>query len=379
LILYSKDTKFLGASADVLSTLGYEDINVFMSYNNDIADLFVNRPGYVHKFDNFSWISYVLNGSLPNKSVIIKTRNGGEIESSIAISEIFLSSDDDKYYIVKLGNIRQVPGSVEKKVVEQSIPDKQPIFKAQDKPVEPTVKIADFTTCDDTSAVADGTAAKTLPQAETTISFKFDEKEIKSPVEPVNIADIAAINESIATTLEKSDVAQQNSTPKAEKPAEPLNIADIAAINESIKTTFETNKSDVVQQNLQQNNTPKVEKVVENSAPKVEKVVEIKIDTLEISDLLGISTADVAKYMREYVSYLDANIDKLQDLYKNGNTPKAKRVVINLIGIGSNLRAKEIVQVLKKLLAVGAGTNNASTLQEIETVVTAFKQSVSKL
>jgi len=326
LILYSKDTKFLGASADILSILGYEDINVFMSYNNDIADLFVNRPGYVHKFDNFSWISYVLNGSLPNKNVIIKTRNGGEIESSISISEIFLTSDDDKYYIVNLNSTHQLPGSVEKNAAEHSIPDKQPIFKIKDELVEPTVKIADFTISNDTATVENNT---TPAEATPEISFKFDEKDIKPDI---NTTDITAADDTIKILPEKTD------------------------------------KNDVVQQNLQQKNTP-----------KVEKVIDIKIDTQEISDLLGISETDVVKYMHEYISYLDANINHLKDLYENDNISQAKKVVVNLIGIGSNLRAKEVVQVLKKLLAVGAGTHNASTLQETETVIGAFKQSVSKL
>jgi hypothetical protein len=316
LILYDKDARFLGVSADVLSVLGYEDINAFMTYNNDVADLFVNKQGYVHKFDNFSWISYVLNGSLPNKNVIIKTRNGNEIEASISITELFLNEKDDKCYLVSLSNIRQIFNDTSKK---EDLYDKQPIFKIDNNEIKEPVF---------TEQKANAGNTTTTDDSDGKISFIFNQEDLK-PIASVT-------NETIATNEE--------------------NLKNTVTVENTATTTRQ------VQTNAQNTN-----------------VLEIKIDIQEISDLLGIDKTDIIEYLKEYVSYLDVNLSQLQELYKNGNVSQAKRIIINLIGIGSNLRSKELVQALQKLLSIGNNANNVSILQEVETVVFAFKQSVSKL
>jgi hypothetical protein len=314
LILYDKDTKFLGVSADILSVLGYENISTFMAYNNDVADLFVNKQGYVHKFDNFSWISYVLNGSLPNKNVIIKTRNGNEIEASISITELFLHDKDDKCYLVSLSDIRQIFSDTNKQDDQYN---KQPIFKIDNNEVKQPIFTEQQVHVDNTN------------ESDSRISFTFNEEDLK----PI----VSATNETILTGAENL-----KNKPAAE------NVAAIV-----------THQAQTDNQNA---NTP-----------------EIKIDIQEISDLLGIDKMNIIEYLKEYVSYLDANLIKLRELYANGDISQAKRIVINLIGIGSNLRSKELVQVLQKLLSVGSNINNLSTLQEVETVIFAFKQSVLKL
>ncbi|MDR1554608.1 MAG: hypothetical protein LBS39_01105 [Campylobacteraceae bacterium] len=313
LILYDKDTKFLGASADILSALGYEDINAFRAYNDDVADLFINKQGYVHKFDNFSWISYVLNGSLPNKKVVMKTRSNNEIEASISIIELFLNDKDDKCYIISLDNIRQISDDTEKK---DELYSKQPIFKIDD------------------------------------ISAKQPTFTEQQP----NITNNAASNEStddkISFTFNEEDLNPVVSKTDKTAPTDTQNLKDkINTERYQSQTTGQNNKN----------------------------TVEIKIDVQEISDILGIEKTDIIEYLKEYVSYLDANLGQLQELYKNGNVAQARHIVINLIGIGSNLRSKELVQTLQKLLSIGNNINNTLILQDLEAVVFAFRQSVSKL
>jgi len=93
LILYDNAGLFLGIGRQELNLLGYEDMEEFRRYHNDFADLFVNQPGYVFKFKNFSWIDYVLHSGTPNKRVLIKTKNGKKIETSLNIQEIYLQND----------------------------------------------------------------------------------------------------------------------------------------------------------------------------------------------------------------------------------------------------------------------------------------------
>ncbi|HIP44899.1 MAG TPA: hypothetical protein EYG93_06170, partial [Sulfurospirillum arcachonense] len=101
MILYSKSGDFLGIGKDELSFLGYEDLDEFKSIYSDVADLFINRPGYIFKFKNFSWIDYALHSGAPKKSVIIKLKTGNEVEVAIKIKELFLynpKENEELYY-----------------------------------------------------------------------------------------------------------------------------------------------------------------------------------------------------------------------------------------------------------------------------------------
>lgn len=94
-------------SSSVLTFLGYDDIDQFKAEHEDIAELFVNKPGYVYKFDNFSWIDYLLHSGVAKKSAIVATKGGKEVESSIEIEEVHLingDGDEDILYAINLIN-----------------------------------------------------------------------------------------------------------------------------------------------------------------------------------------------------------------------------------------------------------------------------------
>ena len=107
MILYDQNFKFIGMSAETLTFLGYEDLDEFCSMHNDFADLFIKREGYIHKFENFSWIHYILYSGAANKKALIDKKNGGELSVEITIKEVFLNKTYDgleKIYSVKLIN-----------------------------------------------------------------------------------------------------------------------------------------------------------------------------------------------------------------------------------------------------------------------------------
>ncbi len=107
MILYDEKYNFLGMGTDSLGFLGYEDITDFMSLNSDFADLFVQKEGYIYKFDNFSWIDFVLFSGSANKSAIVRVKNSQEIKIGLSIREIFLANsigESKKLYSVKIIN-----------------------------------------------------------------------------------------------------------------------------------------------------------------------------------------------------------------------------------------------------------------------------------
>ncbi len=56
MLLYTQNGHFLGMGAQELSLLGYEDMEDFRTYHCDVADLFIQKSGYISKFDTFLWI-----------------------------------------------------------------------------------------------------------------------------------------------------------------------------------------------------------------------------------------------------------------------------------------------------------------------------------
>ncbi len=107
MILYDKYSNFLGMSSTMLNFLGFEDLEEFKAIYKDVADLFVEKRGYIYKFKNFSWIEYALHSGTPNKKVLITLKNSQVIESELKIKEIYLINpigESDKFYMVEFIN-----------------------------------------------------------------------------------------------------------------------------------------------------------------------------------------------------------------------------------------------------------------------------------
>lgn len=136
MIVYDTNFNFLGISSDSLSLLGYEDISIFLESNQDVADLFIKKPGFIHKFNNFSWISYVLNGAAPTKDVLIQLKNGNQLHATLNITEIY-TKDKGKLYTVELSNTVVA----EQTISEEEFSKKESIFKIFDDSIEaPAIK-----------------------------------------------------------------------------------------------------------------------------------------------------------------------------------------------------------------------------------------------
>ena len=115
MILYDDKQNFLGMSSHTLSFLGYEDIGDFLSLQNDFANLFTIKEGYIYKFDNFSWIDFVLYSGSANKSAIITLKNGQETKVDLSIKEVHLAhplNGINKLYSVKIisDNFHKISG-----------------------------------------------------------------------------------------------------------------------------------------------------------------------------------------------------------------------------------------------------------------------------
>jgi len=93
MILYNENGEFLGISSETVSFLGYEDTNEFLSLYSDFADLLVEKEGKIYKFKNFSWIDFILYSGAPNKSAVVKMKDGNEADIRLTVKEIILAKE----------------------------------------------------------------------------------------------------------------------------------------------------------------------------------------------------------------------------------------------------------------------------------------------
>ncbi len=127
MILYDQNYNFIGMSNETLSYLGYEDLSDFTSQHSDFANLLVNKEGYIYKFENFSWIDFVLFSGAPNKSAILKLKSGEEMEIKVSVKEVFLTNDlngNKKFYSIRIlsDNFVNVASKTDATITKKSPP-----------------------------------------------------------------------------------------------------------------------------------------------------------------------------------------------------------------------------------------------------------------
>jgi len=112
LILYDEFGGLLGADTDSIELFGYSNITEFKEEVSDIADFFVNKDGYIHKFDHYSWIDFLNFSEEKLDKVLIKQEDNNAIEAKIIVKEIYnlIEINDSKItYMIDFINQNIIP------------------------------------------------------------------------------------------------------------------------------------------------------------------------------------------------------------------------------------------------------------------------------
>ncbi len=101
MILYDTQKRLVAISDKTLEMLGFRSFEEFTSKVNDIAQLFLKQPGYIHEFRSFHWIDYVLTNSTITHRALLHTKDGKELEVFINITPLN-TAENRHYYLVAL-------------------------------------------------------------------------------------------------------------------------------------------------------------------------------------------------------------------------------------------------------------------------------------
>lgn len=380
MILYDNDNNLIGISRDTLNFLGYEDMEEFKTYASDVADLFVAKSGYVYKFNNFSWIDYVLHSGAANKCAIIKLKNGKEVETEVVIREILLlNSSKEFFYSVELKSlIHKIQASTE---------DVQSLLIPEDK-----LKEEIFTS----PKIDEPSQNLSIPKEE---AFSIEEEQIKEPEEE-NKEDI--LPEFLAEEQTQEDTSLSlllGEEPKEELPQqidedkedvvsfgikdenilEPQSsfakkeegfTVDINESKEEFKDGFvaeekdeyiffgNTTDEDTGFEVKSEEENPEEDFLKAHALPKKEKQEELEpLETKpgkEYSfqksvEFLGISEDVVKGYAKECLIYADELDEKLADYVKSKDAKNICQIVIQLKSLTGILCMEDLYESLSLL------------------------------
>lgn len=113
MLIYNHNKELVGIDDETLHHLGYKTLAGFLEEYSDVAELFVKKPGYIHNFQNFPWIDFVLHAEAEDTKAIVQ--NGKKhFSCNISITPIYLSdAPDQEGYVVYFKHIKSLSGTME--------------------------------------------------------------------------------------------------------------------------------------------------------------------------------------------------------------------------------------------------------------------------
>lgn len=144
MLIYNQRKEFIGVNEATLRRIGYNNIQELKEDVVDFADLFENRPGFVHNFKNFSWIDFILHSE--QDDIKARIRCNGKIYSCKFKVELFFfaqeSEGSEKGFSIELTDIQTIgddDGSRPREIYEPEAPASMQMPTAQNTTATPSM------------------------------------------------------------------------------------------------------------------------------------------------------------------------------------------------------------------------------------------------
>lgn len=376
MILYTKSGMFLGMGNQELYLLGYEDMEEFRNYHNDVADLFINKAGFIFKFKNFSWIDYTLHSGTPNRRVLLKTKGGREIEASLQIHEIFL--DQDLGGAKSCFGVEFISGPLKSESFTPTIaksvepipsyvaPTPAPSFVLEDAPSF-TEPVSFFEEKIPEEPVTFSTQEESFES--TPSSFSFNTNFVNTP-EPTDFKlkfDTTILDEPLSLKTE-------GTTPEA--PKDYRSIDQIEATDFTFDAPLESYPEDN-QQDLLRDTTLFVDEL---KTPSSELSHEpMAFDFSLSADYLGLDISTLAELIEEYIVELDEQMKHIARAITLDDKETALEEITKLKSVARHLHITALYEHfahLEKSLAYDSDEEILHTLLLVQNAIADFKELV---
>ncbi len=367
-------------SQNELSMLGYEDLVEFKSYYNDFAELFVEHPGYISNFKNFSWIDYALHSGAPNKNVILKHKNGTEVEAELIITEILLMNpinDTSIAYCVEIHTLVTSSKSEFLNIqndIEKPLPvdtdDNSKILHIEEKEENSLDNFDDM--------LKENEAKESMRQIFETESVIEDEIEINNDISKEDFS-IQSLESDIISEKEEfiiDSISEQNEPEIEEQiklkvtfdddllesdkqPAPYIAQEETIEISEHVSIKKEEDFSDLTEDK-------------EDSHQNIHEENFEEIDFTQIAEDTGIDLSDIAEFIGDFIDESENYIKNLHDSENSSNYSFIRNEAIKLKGVASNLKMGKITKTLNTIIESKDG-------DKFDTILELFQKQIKNL
>jgi hypothetical protein len=330
--------------------LGFEDMEQFKNICSDVADLFVKKPGFIFKFKNFSWIDYTLNSGAPKKSVVLKLKDGNELETGIKIKEILLYDKQNQekiYYSIYFTNeiAQTIRNPVDPILEETNLLSTaiEPIQEQQDVSIDFANEI-------------DRLEKNEVKEEDPDISTDFNEQTIdEKPILKLKID-----NEILETKDTEKLFAEDDYKPDTQK---------ISAQNdEEVKIETEVIISNIqLKEERRITNVPLVENLDEYIPP---------FDLAECTEALGLDISLVAEVISDYMRKIDETIPRIKNCIDLNDEISLQSNLLNLKGVSDNLHIKNLSKQLENTIKERRKDYRKEKIEQFEKMVQEFKKNI---
>lgn len=384
MILYSKNGDFVGIGKDELSFLGFEDIDEFRNLHKDVADLFINRPGYIFKFKNFSWIDYTLHSGAPKKSAVIKLKNGSEVEVPLKIKEVFLYSPKDEketimYCVEFLNNSSQTALPQASNTIQNENFETEPKIVQENsiqEPLETQNFIADFETKEEEKENFEPEMKLKLPEAEIEQNNTFvDSMEIEDYKSDVVVEDepeeayIPEMKLKVDSNNELEEFDLNEETQESFPPLE--DFKPEITLNEDSKDNLEIPLDDYKEESIEKlkidddiftedektnqdilSIKEEIKIIDEMSNDEKTSKNDITFDIVACAQELDLELGLIAELIEEYFEKIEDSLPIIESSIQAEESNKLKNEIYELKGISDNLHMNEVSKSLIEILQV---------------------------
>lgn len=334
MIIYNQHKEFIGIDDDDLRLLGFTSLGKLLEQCNDIAELFVKKPGYIHDFKNFQWIDFVMHAHADISKAIIRTQQK-EFTCDIVIKPFHLTqSPDSEAYAVYLQHTHS----------------------------------SDFSSAEETTG-----QPSTSTTSETYAAIS-EESPLMEHTEPVLQNDMPDFSEE--TVLSETETPAFDTYDHAETAypdlKQPLDIDEDIFLEEEIltpetvspKKPEEKEKSSIAGEYY----TPGEQPYIDNLKTATDYIFDPHVAAEE----LGLPVDLIEEFIRDFINQSHEFHDELFESAAKSDFDNVKTLSHKLKGVAANLRVEDAFEMLSII-------NNSHDQTEIEALLKSFYHTIDKL
>ncbi|WP_024953933.1 hypothetical protein [Sulfurospirillum arcachonense] len=375
MILYSKNGDFIGIGKDELSFLGYEDLDEFSSIHNDVADLFINKPGYIFKFKNFSWIDYALHSGAPRKSVLVKLKTGNEVETAIKIKELFLynkTDGEDLYYCIEFDNgTNQMASSfVQSTPILDTNTEQDTTNEIETKEIPINEDFEEDLKEPSTEFNATNEPTPKLKIDNNLVEQEDYSSENKLPIEE----DYLSQTEDIQTKIKIDGDFSEDYSNENKLPIEEDYLSQTEDIQTKIKIDgdFSEDVSNLtIEPDIDESNDINI--AIKSDFEKKELEEDLEFDLATCVETLGLDIGLVGELLTDYMDQIEKTIPEINLNIEQDNMASLHDNIYSLKGVSDNLHMKQISSKLVNILKATDKKTQIEELNNFEKVVAQLK------